>query len=237
MAYTNLKTFVAASLKPYIVALRRLYGGQVDYMLAHLLKQEASIASMQAQVAKLTELILKYENDVVEYEGTAQYLQNHLYTSDQVSSLERRARELEQICLELYSIVSNRIPDVTLPDFDDVILPDDPVPTAAELEAEWRELYALSPDEELDQEQTEMLTTYITQQYEDWPRPYEYPTPPEPQEYWSDEELRNQWYEKNGVVAGTGLTETQRHELQSYLDFYQYTVRILGEQENQNPST
>lgn len=224
-AYANLKSFTNAVVKPYITALQVLYRGQVDFMLAHLKKQEASITSLQTQVVKLSDIVVSYEKDVVGYQKTLEDIQKNSYTQEQLEELIRRNRELEMICLELYQLVRLKLPDEELPDFDNPILPDDPLPTAADIEATWRETMGLDPEVELDDDQRSMLRDYIQSRYASWPRPPSYSTPSEPDTYWTDEELTTTWYTNNHLDDESTLTDEQQHDLQAYLDYYEYMIR------------
>lgn len=226
--YPNLKTFISAVMKPYITALQTLYVGQVKYMMDHLTAQENSITSLQEQVAKLSNIVLGYEAEVIKLQGIVQDIQKNSYSTSQVSELSRRVRELEAISLELYTLVDNKIPDSDLPDFDDPILPEDPLPTKAQLESKWRADMGITDDSELDGEQIKTLNEYIHKYYSEWPYPPTYDIPSEADTYWTDAELTSMWYNQNHISEGGELTEDQRNSLQSYLDYYSVVFRPEG---------
>lgn len=226
MSYANLKTFTTATVKPYITALQTLYQGYTKTMMNHVVVQEQSITSLQAQVAKLSNLVVSYEAEILKYSDELADIKKNTFSSQQVAELARRNRELEMICLELYTLVKTKFPDAELPDFNDTILPDDPIPTASDLESTWRTDMGITADSELDQSQSEMLRDYIVKYYNAYPYPPTYPVNPEPNTYWTDDELRAQWLKDNNITDSSQLTDEQEHAMQAYLDFYDYTIRV-----------
>lgn len=222
-AYVNLKTFIASAQKPYIWALKQYYDFQVKYMKKRVDRQDVSLLALQEEVTKLSSLVIDYQTSLMDYAEQVNELRSNLYTSSEVKALDRRCQELEQICLELYTLVKNKLPDADLSDFDDTILTTDKLPTAATLTVKWKTVHDLEEDAELSLSDQQLVNTYIKNYYEDWPNTKPILPADASQVSYTDEQLEVFFRQNNLISATTELTEDQKVELQVYLDFYKYT--------------
>lgn len=162
---SNIRTYINASIKPFIVALRNIFQAQLEFLTKLAKRQDKSIIDAQAQIAKLQGNIVSYKNEVLLLKETVADLKNNITTNDQINEYIRRVRELTSICDSLYSLVIKNLPEeatASLPDFNQ------PFVYPIDLEKEWRNAGNIT-DEELNDDQLLQLKSYVDGYYRKYP--------------------------------------------------------------------
>lgn len=233
--YVNVKTFALAAVKPLIQALRTRYDYQVKYMNKRVNAQDDSIMQLQKDFAELNKKVVVGTEAYLQYREQLQGFEAKLYTTDQVKALDRRVQQLLIVINELYILISNKLPNEELPDLDPW-LPTDPVPLAADFEAEWRKELSVDPDVELTEEQRKMADAYIRSRYLTYPYLPDYPTN-EDGSFLTDEQIEEFWHERNGVAGDAELTAEQERDIQAYKDAYEYVYRQAPKEDEEETPT
>lgn len=125
----TIKSIVIATCQEYIVALKMFYNNVVENMFAQVRKQDVAITNQQTFIVENQRKIIALQQELLEAKKTIINLQNQIPHIDEVKQLERRMRELSYIAQSVYTLVYNKIPGATLPDFNNPELPEDKTPT------------------------------------------------------------------------------------------------------------
>lgn len=157
MSSSTIKSFVLATIKPFILSLKNYFNQETQVTRARVDSQHGAVSELQTHLAKIDEQLTKTYNAVQSYHADVLEIQSKLFTSEQVLALEARERELVFICSKLHDIVKEiqetGSSDIPLPDIDHYLWTD------LEVLAEFRSSTGIT-DDPLTSEQEQAFYTY-----------------------------------------------------------------------------
>ena len=166
MKLPNIKSFVTAVLKPYLVAIAQKQAATVKALEKLTLKNQEYTTSLETSISKLSEEVVKTNTVATEIAVKAEKATQALPTAEEVKQLKRRVQELDYFCGQVYDkmyelLHTGTVKDSYLINPDEGWLPSDTPKTDAELEKIWRASNGMSEDALLTNTQQAELMKYI----------------------------------------------------------------------------